>query len=340
LFPNNIPISVYDNLVKTVEDNLEPLNRWCSLKKKIMGLDEFRAYDIYVTLFPSVKRPYSFEESMEILYKALKPLGKDYLKNLKKAFENRWIDVFESKGKRSGAYSSGTTYGVHPYVLLNWNDQLNDLFTLAHEMGHNMHSYYTEKHQPYPYANYSIFNAEVASTLNEALLMDYLLENASSKDEKLSLIERHITDLISTFYRQVLFAAFEKNVHEKAENGEALTPDALCEIYKVLYGKYWGKDMVIDTEETYTWARVPHFYYNFYVYQYATSFAASKVIMEKIKSDGQAEVDNYLEFLKAGSSDYPINVLKKTGVDMTKPEPVLSVTHKLCLLIDQMEELL
>lgn len=340
LFPNNIPISVYDNLVDTVEQNLEPINRWCSLKKKILGVDEFRSYDIYVTLFPSVHKTYSYDESVQILYSALKPLGDEYINDLKKAFENRWIDVYESKGKRSGAYSSGTTFGIHPYVLLNWNNQLNDLFTLAHEMGHNMHSYYTGNYQPYPYANYSIFNAEVTSTVNEALLLKYLIENAKSKDEKLSLIERHIIDIVSTFYRQVLFASFEQTVHENAERGEALTPDILCKIYGDMHLKYWGKDMTVDEEETYTWARVPHFYYNFYVYQYATSFAASKVLVDKFITDGPSAKEAYLDFLKSGSSDYPINLLKKAGVDMNSPAPILSVTKKMNALLDQMEELL
>ena len=337
---NNIPLSVYDNLVNTVENNLEPLNRWCSLKKKVMGVKSFHSYDIYVTLFPSVEKKYSYEESLDILYSALSPLGEEYILNLKLALNNRWIDVYETKGKRSGAYSSGTTFGVHPYVLLNWNDQLNDVFTLAHEMGHNMHSYYTGKNQPFPYAGYSIFIAEVTSTLNEALLLDYLIEQSKSKEEKLFLIEKHISNIVGTFYRQTLFAKFEQTVHEKAERNEALTPDYLNELYGTLHKKFWGKDMILDKEESFTWARVPHFYYNFYVYQYATSYAASEILADVIKLEGKPAVDRYLNFLKAGNSDYPINVLKQAGVDMTSPQPILGITKKFNFLLDKMEELL
>ncbi len=337
---NNIPISVYDNLVNTVEANLKPLNRWCSLKKKILDVEKFHSYDTYVTLFPSVKKEYIYDQSKDILLEALKPLGKDYLKNLKTAFDNRWIDVYETKGKRSGAYSSGTTFGVHPYVLLNWNNQLNDVFTFAHEMGHNMHSYYTGLTQPYPYADYSIFVAEVASTMNEAFLLDYLIDNAESKEEKLALIEKHLNNITTTFYRQTRFAAFEQIAHEMMERGEAITPEILCEKFGKMYQDYWGEDMIVDEEETYTWARIPHFYYSFYVYQYATSYAASAVLTEKIKIEGQPAIDKFMSFLKAGSSKYPINVLKDAGVDMNTKEPVTAVVEKMNSLLDQMEELL
>ncbi|MGD8782549.1 MAG: oligoendopeptidase F [Ignavibacteria bacterium] len=337
---NNIPLSVYDNLVNTVEANLEPLNRWCSLKKKILGVEKMHAYDTYVTLFPSVKKEYTYDESKDILLEALKPLGKDYLKNLQTAFDNRWIDVYETKGKRSGAYSSGTTFGVHPYVLLNWNDQLNDVFTFAHEMGHNMHSYYTGETQPYPYADYSIFVAEVASTMNEAFLLDYLIENAETKEEKLALIEKHLNNITTTFYRQTRFAAFEQMAHEMYEKGEAITPEILCEKFGKSYQDYWGEDMVVDEEETYTWVRIPHFYYDFYVYQYATSYAASAALTEKIKTEGQPAIDKFMNFLKAGSSKYPIDVLKDAGVDMNTKEPIAAVVNKMNSLLDQMEELL
>lgn len=337
---NNIPVKVYDNLVNTVEDNLNPLHRWCALKKKVLGVEDFHAYDIYVTLFPSVKKEYSYEEGKNLVFNSLKPLGEKYLKDLKYAFDNRWVDVFETKGKRSGAYSSGTTVGVHPYVLLNWNDQLNDVFTLTHEMGHNMHSHYTGLNQPFPYANYSIFVAEVASTLNEALLLDYLIDNIDSKEIKLALLEKHINSTVATFYRQTLFASFEETVHRKIKNGEPLTPDYLCGLYGDLHKKYWGNAMTLDEEETYTWARVPHFYYNFYVYQYATSYAASEVLVEKIKNEGEPAVKGYLKFLEAGSSDYPINVLKKAGVDMLSPEPILAVTKRMNSMIDKLETIL
>ncbi|MBL1212898.1 MAG: oligoendopeptidase F [Ignavibacteriae bacterium] len=337
---NNIPLSVYDNLVKTASENAEPLHRWNALKKKVLGYKEMHAYDTYVTLFPSVKKDYTYDAGVEITLEALKPLGEDYIKSLNLAFNNRWIDVYETKGKRGGAYSSGTTYGMHPYVLLNWNDQLNDVFTLVHEMGHNMHSYYTGLNQPYPYADYSIFVAEVASTMNEALLLDYMIENAKSKEEKLALIEKNLNNITTTFYRQTRFAQFEQMVHEMNEKGEPLTPDKLCKMYGELYQTYWGPDMVVDEEETYTWARIPHFYYDFYVYQYATSFAASQALAAKIKEEGQSAIDRYLEFLKAGNSVYPIDILKYAGVDMNSPETILAVTNKMTKLLDQMEELL
>ncbi|MBN1299729.1 MAG: oligoendopeptidase F [Melioribacteraceae bacterium] len=340
LNPNNIPVTVYDNLVKTVEANLEPLNRWCSIKKKVLKVDSLHPYDIYVTLFPTEKRKYDYNMSVNMIYDAMKLLGEDYLADLRQAFEQNWIDVYETKNKRSGAYSSGTTFGVHPYVLLNWNDELNDVFTLAHEMGHNMHSYYTGKSQPYPYANYSIFIAEVTSTVNEALLLDFMIRHATTKEAKLSLMEKHINNIVSTFYRQTLFSSFERTIHEKIEHGEALTSDYLCDLYGGLHAKYWGPDMAIDEEETFTWTRVPHFYYNFYVYQYATSFAASEILVSNFMTEGMGAVNRYLDMLKAGSSDYPINVLKKTGVDMMSPEPVLSVTRKMTELLNEMEKLL
>lgn len=337
---NNIPLSVYDNLVNTVSDNLEPLHRWASLKKKILKLDSFHSYDAYVTLFPSVKKKYLYKEGMKMVLDSLSPLGDKYINDVKFAFNNRWIDVFETKSKRNGAYSSGTTFGVHPYVLLNWSDELNDIFTLTHEMGHNMHSYYTGESQPYPYANYSIFVAEVASTVNEALLLDYLIEKAESKDEKLSLIEKNINNIVTTFYRQTLFAKFEQIVHERNQKGEALTPDVLSKLYGELHLQFWGNEMTLDDEETYTWARVPHFYYNFYVYQYATSFAASETLSQKIKNEGNIAVEKYLSFLNAGSSDYPIEVLKKAGIDMTTSTPIFAITNKMTKLLDLLESLI
>ncbi len=341
LHKNNIPLSVYDNLIQAVNKNFEPMYRWASLKKKLLGISELHPYDAYVTLFDQkLEKKYSFDEAKKIVLSSLKIMGEDYLESIKKAFENRWIDVYETKAKRSGAYSSGTTYGVHPYVLLNWTDMLNDVFTLAHEMGHNMHSFYTGLNQPFVYANYSIFLAEVASTFNENLLLDYLIENSTSKEEKLFLLEKYLNNISSTVYRQVMFAEFESLTHEKVENGEALTPDILCELYKDIYQKYWGPEMIIDKEETYTWARVPHFYYNFYVFQYATGFAASEALASKVKTEGKPAVEKYLNFLKAGSSDYPIEVLKRAGVNMNSLEPIQAVTSKMNKLIDEIENLI
>lgn len=337
---NNVPVSVYDNLIDTVNANLNALHRWARIKEKILQLDDFHAYDTYVSLFPSVQREYTYDEGVEICLKAFEPLGEEYRNSLLQAFNNRWIDVFETKGKKSGAYSSGTIIGVHPYVLLNWNNQLGDVFTLAHEMGHNMHSFYTQNAQPYIYADYSIFVAEVASTTNEALLQDYLIENAATKEERLALIENYLNSVTTTFFRQVRFAEYEKIVNKETENGEALNSDNLCDLYRELEAKYWGPSMTVDEEETYSWARIPHFYYNFYVYQYATGFAASQALASKIKKEGAPAVDKYLEFLKSGSSDYPINILKKAGVDMTSPEPVLSVIDKMNLYLDELESLI
>jgi oligoendopeptidase F len=341
LFKNNIPISVYDNLVESVNKNFAPMHRWAALKKKLLGVDELHPYDVYVTLFDQKQeKKYSYEESIKIVLDSLSVMGEDYLTSLKKAFENRWIDVYETKAKRSGAYSSGTTYGVHPYVLLNWTDLLNDVFTLAHEMGHNMHSYYTGLTQPYTYANYSIFLAEVASTFNESLLLEHLIVKSESRDEKLFLLEKYLNNITTTVYRQVMFAEFEALTHSKIESGNALTPDILCGFYKEVYQKYWGPEMIIDNEETYTWARVPHFYYNFYVYQYATGFAASESLASKVKAEGKPAVDKYLDFLKAGSSDYPINILNKAGVNMNSQEPILAVTNKMTKILDEIEKLI
>jgi oligoendopeptidase F len=341
LHRNNIPTSVYYSLIESADKNLQPMHRWAALKKKLLGISELCPFDVYVTVFNSHnEKKYSYEEGIEIVLNSLKPMGDDYLSSLNKAFNNRWIDVFETKAKKSGAYSSGTTFGVHPYVLLNWTDLLNDVFTLTHEMGHNMHSYYTGQYQPYPYANYSIFLAEVASTFNESLLLDHLLEIADSRKEKLFLLERYLNNLTATFYRQVMFAEFEMIVYDRTEKGESLTSEVLSELYKTIYQKYWGPDMFVPEEEQYTWARIPHFYYNFYVYQYATGFAASEVLAKKVKSEGDPAVNKYLSFLKAGSSDYPINILTAAGVDMNSPEPVRAVSERMNQVLDEMEGLL
>ncbi len=340
LKPNNIPEKVYTNLVDSVKSNLEPLQRWAGLKKRILNLDEFHPYDAYVTLFPSVQKKYDFEDAKSIVLKALEPMGGKYIDQLIHSFDNRWLDVFETKFKRSGAYSSGTTYGVHPFVLLNWNNNLNDVFTLAHEMGHCMHSHLTIENQPYPYADYTIFLAEVASTTNEALLLNYLIENSDSAEEKKYLIEKFLLNAVTTFYRQTRFAEFEMITHAKSEQGEAHTPDSLCELYGDLYSEYWGSEMTVDEEEKFTWSRVPHFYYNFYVYQYATGFAASETLASNILNEGTPAVERYLNFLKSGSSKYSIDILRDAGVDMTSNEPVLAVVNKFNSLLDQLENLL
>ena len=341
LHRNNIPISVYHNLIESANQNLQPMHRWAALKKKLLGLNELCPFDVYVTVFNSHgEKKYSYEEGVEIVLDSLRIMGNDYISSLNQAFNNRWIDVFETKAKRSGAYSSGTTFGVHPYVLLNWTDLLNDVFTLTHEMGHNMHSYYTGQNQPYPYANYSIFLAEVASTFNESLLLDRLLEIADNRKEKLFLLERYLNNLTATFYRQVMFAEFEMIVYDRTEKGESLTSEVLNDLYKNIYQKYWGPNMFVPEEEQYTWARIPHFYYNFYVYQYATGFAASEVLAKKVKTEGEPAVNKYLNFLKSGSADYPINILTKAGVNMNSPEPVKAISERMNQVLNEMEGLL
>ena len=341
LHRNNVPVSVYHNLIDSASKNLQPMYRWAALKKKLLGLDQLQPYDVYVTIFNSnTEKKYTYEEGVELVLSSLKVMGDDYLNTLRTAFDNRWIDVYETKAKKSGAYSSGTTFGVHPYVLLNWTGLLNDVFTLSHEMGHNMHSYYTGKYQPYTYANYSIFLAEVASTFNESLLVDHLLETVDSKQEKLFLLERYLNNLTATFYRQIMFAEYEMKVYEITEKGESLTAEQLSDLYKNMYQKYWGPEMSVAEEEQYTWARIPHFYYNFYVYQYATGFAASEVLAKKVKKEGATAVEKYLKFLKAGSSDYSINILKSAGVDMNSHEPVQAVSDRMNQVLNEMENLL
>lgn len=336
----NVPVVVYKNLIKSVNDNLKPMHRWCSLKKKVLKLDKMHAYDTYVTLFPETKKKYSYDEAVKIVLEALEPLGEDYQKNLKYAFENRWVDVYETKGKRSGAYSTGSVKGSHPYVLLNWGGELDEVFTLAHEMGHNMHSLYSAATQPYPYADYPIFLAEVASITNEMLLLDYLIEEAGSKSEKLTLLEKYINNIRGTFFRQTRFAEFEMVIQEMVEKGQPLTPDVMAKIFGDMYKKYWGPDMFVDEEEKHSWSRIHHFFYDYYVYSYATSFAAAQLIADNIKNQGQPAIEKHLAFLKSGDSEYPIPTLLKNGVDMTSPEPVIAVAKKMDELLDKMEKLI
>lgn len=340
LSKNNIPVDVYENLISTVNQNLSPMHRWTMMKKRILNLDDFYPYDSYVSIFSEKEKKYSYDESLQIVLSSLQLMGDEYLSTLKKAFNERWIDVFETKGKRSGAYSSGTTFGVHPFVLLNWNDQLNDVFTLTHEMGHNMHSYFTGLNQPYCYANYSIFLAEVASTFNESLLLEYLIQNSKDDDERLFLHEKFLNNITTTFYRQTMFAEFERDLYNKIESGNFPTATELCSEYKSVYQKYWGSHMNVTEDESFTWARIPHFYYNYYVYQYATGFAASEFLVQLVKSDGANAVKKYLKFLKSGSSKYSIEILKEAGVDMISSDPILAVIKKMNSSMDEIEKIL
>ncbi|WP_338781091.1 oligoendopeptidase F [Metabacillus sp. FJAT-52054] len=321
LSSNNIPEEVYDNLVSTVEKNLHLLQRYVELRKKALNLDEVHMYDLYTPLVQNTKMEIPYKEAKDYLLKGLAPLGEDYLDILKEGFENRWVDVHENKGKRSGAYSSGT-YGTNPYILMNWQDNVNNLFTLAHEFGHSVHSYYTRKNQPYPYGDYSIFVAEVASTTNEALLNDHMLKTIDDKKKRMYLLNNYLDGFRGTVFRQTMFAEFEHAIHKRSQDGEPLTPELLTKMYYDLNKKYYGENIVVDEEIGLEWARIPHFYYNYYVYQYATGFSAAAALSKQILEEGEPAVKRYIEFLSAGSSDYPIEVLKKAGVDMTSSQPV------------------
>ncbi len=335
----NIPVEVYYNLVNTLNDNLAPLHRWAALKKRVLRIDELHPYDTYAPLFPEVERMYTYEEAQGIVKEALKPLGGEVQDILDRAFAERWIDVYESVGKSDGAYSSGT-YGVHPYILMNFNGTLNSVFTLAHELGHTVHSYLTNANQPFIYSDYETFAAEVASTTNEALLMDYLLENAMTDGEKLCLLQQYIQDIGSTFYRQGRFAEFELAIHRKVANDEPLTHESISKIFGEIYQKYWGPDMVVDEQEKLSWVRISHFFSSYYVYTYATSFAASELIARRIKEEGSPAVEDYLKFLRSGGSLYPIELLRTAGVDMSTRAPIEATTDKMDELLDRMEEIM
>ncbi|MEN2767632.1 oligoendopeptidase F [Ornithinibacillus xuwenensis] len=336
---NNIPEQVYDNLVEAVNERLPLLHRYAKLRKQVLGVDELHMYDMYTSLVQDVDMEIPYEKAQEYVLDSLEPLGTEYTDVIKEGFQNRWIDVEENKGKRSGAYSSGT-YGTNPYILLNWQERVNDLFTLTHELGHSAHSYFTRKFQPYRYGNYSIFVAEVASTCNEALLNDYMLKTLDDEKQKLYLLNHFLEGFRGTVFRQTMFAEFEHEIHKRAQAGEALTADYLTEIYYDLNKKYFGEDVVSDKEIGLEWARIPHFYYNYYVYQYATGYSAATALANKILSSEDGAVDRYLDFLKAGSSDYPIEVLKKAGVDMTSKQPILAALDVFEEKLNEMENLL
>ncbi len=336
---SNVPLSVYTNLIEVVHENLPLLHRYVSLRKKLLGLDELHMYDLYTPIVKNADIRIGFEEAKEVVYNGLKPLGEKYREVIKEGFENRWIDVYENEGKRSGAYSWGA-YGTHPYVLLNYQDTLDNVFTLAHEMGHALHSYYSDAAQPITYAGYRIFVAEVASTCNEALLMEYLLNKTEDKKERAYLINHFLEQFRKTLYRQTMFAEFEMITHKKSMDGEALTADTLCKIYRDLNIEYFGGDIVIDHEINMEWARIPHFYNAFYVYQYATGYSAAIALSRRILKEGKPAVDDYInKFLSGGSSDYPIELLKKAGVDMSTKEPVRQALNLFVNLLEEMEEL-
>jgi len=339
LFADNIPVSVYDELIKAVHDRLDLMYRYTRLRKKILGLNELHMYDLYVPLVKDYDRKIPYEKAKSMVIQGLKPLGEEYISLLKEAFESGWIDVYENRGKTGGAYSWGC-YGVHPYVLLNYQGRMDDVFTLAHEMGHAIHTYYSNANQPYVYSQYAIFVAEVASTCNEALLINFLLDHAKEKQEKLFLLNHFMEQYRGTLYRQTMFAEFEKITHEMAERGEPLNPDVLKGIYHDLNVKYYGPDVIVDTEIDYEWARIPHFYNSFYVYKYATGFSSAIAISQDILKRGTPAVESYKQFLSSGSSDYPLNLLKKVGVDLTEPKPVKEALNLFEKLLDEFEKLI
>lgn len=336
---SNIPVEVYTNLIDAVHDNIGLMHRYVSLRKKLLKVDELHMYDIYTPLVQEIKMDIPFDEAKKIVAEGLKPLGEDYQKVLQEGFNNRWIDVYENENKRSGAYSWGA-YGTHPYVLLNYNGSLDNVFTLAHEMGHAIHSYYSDKTQPYVYAEYKIFVAEVASTCNEALLINHLLNTTEDKMQKAYLINHFLDTFRGTLFRQTMFAEFEMITHKMVQEGHSLTAETLCKIYHDLNVKYYGNDVVVDPDIDMEWARIPHFYEAFYVYQYATGFSAAIALSRRILQEGSPAVADYIRFLSGGSSNYPIELLKGAGVDMSTKEPVNQALKLFEELLDQMEELM
>ena len=334
-----VPEDVYHNLISTVNANLDKMHRYVALRKKLLGVDELRMYDIYTSMVPGGEAEIPYEEAKKTVYDALAPLGEDYRKVLQEGFDNRWIDVYENVGKRSGAYSSGGSE-PHPYVLLNHKDNLDSMFTLAHEMGHALHSYYSGHTQPKPYRHYVIFVAEVASTCNEALLMQYLLNKTTDKKERAFLINHYLDKFKGTLFRQTQFAEFELRMNELCAQGQPLTADLLSREYRAINEKYYGPDMVSDDEIALEWARIPHFYYNYYVFQYATGYSAAIALANRILTGGPQAVQNYLTFLSGGCSQDPIDLLKGAGVDMASPQPIQDALDQFGRLLDEMEELM
>ncbi|PYF06525.1 oligoendopeptidase F [Ureibacillus chungkukjangi] len=319
---NHIPEKVYDQLVSTIHEFLPVLHRYVALRKQVLGIEELHMYDLFTPLVKEVKIEMPYEKAKDIMVKSFEPLGKEYQATVQKGLDSRWVDVLENKGKRSGAYSSGT-YGTNPFILMNWQNNLDNLFTLAHEFGHSMHSYYTRANQPYPYGRYSIFVAEVASTCNEELLFDHLLKTTEDAQQKIYLLNHWLDGFRSTVFRQTMFAEFEHIIHDLDQKGEAITAERLTEIYYDLNKQYFGEEMTVDEEIGLEWARIPHFYYNYYVYQYATGQSAATALSKQILEEGQPAVERYINnFLKAGCSDFPIEVLKAAGVDMESPAPI------------------
>lgn len=339
LFIDNVPVKVYDNLIDAIHERFDLMHRYVRLRKKALRLRELHMYDLYVPLVKDYDKKVTYEEAKDMVLQGLSPMGQEYIDILKQGFDSGWIDVYENRGKTGGAYSWGC-YGTHPYVLLNFQGKLDDVFTIAHEMGHAIHTYYSSGHQPYVYAQYPILLAEIASTCNEAILINQMLEEAKDRNEKKFLLNHFMEQFKGTVYRQVMFAEFEKITHEMAEKGEPLNSEVLNKIYHDLNEKYYGPDIIVDEEIDYEWARIPHFYTSFYVYKYATGFSAAIAISQKILKEGSGAVEKYKEFLSGGSSDYPLEMLKKVGVDLSEPQPVIDALKVFERLLDEYEGLM
>ncbi|MGL4797621.1 MAG: oligoendopeptidase F [Paraclostridium sp.] len=337
LFQDDISVDVYNNLISAVDESLEVLNKYVNIRKKYLNIEKMHMYDLYVPITTNFDMKVTYEEAKDIILKALKPLGEEYLSIVQKAFDERWIDVYENEGKQGGAYSWGS-YDSSPYILMSYKDDLNSLFTLIHELGHSMHSYYSRSNQEYLYSSYKIFVAEVASTLNELLLVNYLLENSKSKEERIYLLNYYLEQFRTTVYRQTMFAEFEKITHERVESGEPLTADEFNSIYYDLNKKYYDKSCIVDEQIGLEWARIPHFYSNFYVYKYSTGFCAASALSQEILDNGQIAVDKYINFLKSGGSEYPLEQLREAGVDMEKKESVEDALNIFAELVDKLDE--
>lgn len=337
LSSDNIPVSIYKNLINTVNSKLHLLHRYMDIRKKILNIKDLQMYDLNVPLTENVNTDISYEKAKSLILEGLSPLGEDYVKNLNKAFKNKWIDVYENKFKRPGAYSSGT-YGAHPFILMNYSNKVKDMFTLSHELGHALHSYYTFKTQPFVYGGYTIFLAEIASTINESLLMDHLLKTTKDTVMGNYLLNYFIEQFRGILFRQTMFAEFEMITHEMSENGEALTTDSLSKIYKNLVIKYYGPGVIVNEKVSFEWSRIPHFYRAFYVFQYATGFSCAIALSKKILKEGEVARKKYITLLKSGSSDYSIKLLKNCGIDMTSPKPIEDALSVFKDLLDKLEE--
>jgi len=343
LSPNDIPVKVYQSLVENVNKNLPAFHRYLAIKKRMLGVDTLRYYDLYAPAVKNVQLKYNYDEGCQLVLKALAPLGSEYVKTVNKAISENWMDIYPNPGKRTGAYSNGGAYDIHPYILLNYNESYSDVSTLAHELGHTMQSYFSNKTQPYPLSQYKTFVAEVASTFNEVLLFNYMIKNVKDDDIKLSLLMNWLDGFKGTLFRQTQFAEFEKKIHEEVEQGKPLTGDFLSELYGDILKKYYGntaKTCMVDDYINIEWASVPHFYMNFYVFQYSTSFTASISLAEKVMNQEPGALEKYLKFLASGGSDYPINLLKAAGVDMTTPVPFDKTILSMNKVMDEIESIL